>query len=154
MHRRTTGVITATALTVVFAACGLLDPDPWAERQAALDRNRALWDATGIESYRYRLDRWCFCGLFGELRVTVVDGVVTVAERLDGQPIDEAELQYLETIEYLFDRTQQAIDNRAYRFQAEYHPDLGYPTLLDLDPDRNAIDEEIRYEVGDLARLE
>lgn len=154
MNRRRARAATTAALALILAGCGILEPDSWAERQATLDRSRALWESAAIESYQYRLERWCYCGLFGELRVTVVDGVVTAAERPDGQPIDEAGFQYLETVEYLFDRTQQAIDDRAYRFQVEYHPELGYPTLLDLDPDRNAIDEEIRYEVGDLTRLE
>lgn len=153
MDRRKARAATTAALTVILAGCGLLDPDPWADREAALDRNRALWEAAGIDSYQYRLNRLCFCALFGEFRITVAGGTVTAAERLglEGGPIAAADLQYLQSVDDLFDRAEQAVENRAYRFHAEYHPELGYLTLLDLDPVRNAIDEEVRFEASDLA---
>ncbi len=134
------------ALTVVLGGCGLLEADTWGERQAALDRNRALWESQAIETYTYRLLRSCFCIVGGEFAVAVSGGEVVGAERTDGTTVPGEELQYLQTIDDLFDIIQTAIDYEADAFRAEYDRDLGYPTLIDLDSDRNAVDDEVRYE--------
>ena len=136
------------ALTV--SSCGLLEPDPWSDRQAELDANRAVWEATGITSYTYQLRRLCYCGLAGDLIVTVSDHAVVGVERVDGSPVPTSERQYVEGIDDLFDIVQDAIDERAFRYDVEYDDELGYPTVVDLDPIRNAIDEEVRYEASEV----
>jgi hypothetical protein len=149
MNRTT--VCVAMALVVGTAACGLLEPDPWADRQAALDASRAVWDDAGITAYVYELRRECYCALAGDFTVTVVDGVVVRAERPEHGLIPAEEFQFVETVDDLFGAVQEAIDERAFRFTVAYHPELGYPTVVDLDPIKNAIDEEVRYEATALA---
>lgn len=134
------------ALAVVLTGCGLLEADTWGERQEALDRNRDLWESQAVGSYTFRLLRSCFCPVGGEFTVTVSDGAVVAAERTDGSPVPAEDLQYLQTIDDLFDVIQTAIDYRADRFEAEYDRDVGYPALIDLDSDRNAVDDEVHYE--------
>ena len=147
-------VFAAAALAALTASCGLLEPDPWADRQAALDANRAVWEAAAITSYTYQLRRLCYCGLAGDLIVTVEDQAVVVVERLDGGAVPVNERQHVESIDDLFAIVQDAIDDRAFRFAVEYDDELGYPTVVDLDPIKNAIDEEVRYEASGLTPLE
>lgn len=138
------------ASLALAGACGVLDPEPWDDRRDALEYSRAVWDGTGIQDYEYRLQRSCFCPLFGELQVTVVDDSVVQAVRPDGTPVPEEELPYVETVADLFDIIEWAIRTEAYSYQVAYHPTLGYPVLVDLDPIRNAVDDELRLEARDL----
>lgn len=142
------------ALVMGAGACGLLEPDPWQSRQAELDANRSVWDDAAITEYTYELNRLCYCGLAGALNVTVVDQAVVAATRADGGPIAPRELDVVETVDDLFDVIQRAIDERAFSYRVEYDPELGYPTLVDLDPIREAIDEEVRYEAGGLEPID
>ena len=139
-----------------ITACGLVGPDDgWDDRRRVLDQARLIWDQAGIDSYRFQLSRACFCALAGDFVVTVDGGVVVRAHRpqAPGDTLPASELQYLDTIDDLFDRLERAIDQEVYGYRAEYHTELGHPTVVDLDPDRNAIDEEIRLEARDLAPL-
>lgn len=150
--------IAAFAIVTVMAGagCDLLEPDPsWGERQEALDRNRQLWEGEAVESYRYTFTRLCYCGFIGTFAVTVTDGVVTAAVAdYDGGEVPAAVLPELHTIDGLFGEVQRGIDLRAHGFEVEYHPTLGYPTLVDLDPDEHAIDEEVTYRAEGLVSLE
>jgi hypothetical protein len=146
-------IIAAAAVAALTASCGLLEPDPWADRQAELDANRAVWEAAGITSYTYELRRLCYCVLAGDLTVTVADRAVVAVERADGGPIPASERHHVETIEDLFAIIQDAIDERAFRYAVEFDAELGYPTVVDLDPIRNVVDEEVRYEASDLVPL-
>lgn len=149
-------IIALATVTLMAGGCGLLEPDPpWVERQEALDTNRQLWESAAVESYRYSFTRHCFCGFVGTFTVTVTDGVVTAAvSEQDGESVPEAALPELSTIEGLFDEAQRGIDVKAHGFEAEYHPELGYPTLVDLDPIENAIDDEVTYRAESLVSLD
>jgi hypothetical protein len=145
-------ILTAAAAVLAMGgtACGLLEPDPWRVRQAELDVNRSVWEDAAITEYTYELNRLCYCGLAGTLTVTVADHAVVAVTREDGERIPPQDLHVVETVDDLFDVIQRAIDEKAFRYTVEYHAELGYPTLVDLDPIRNAIDEEVRYEAGGL----
>ncbi len=117
MIRRMAGYLGLAALAVGAASCGLLEPDPWAERQAALDASRALWEDAGITAYSYELCRECYCALAGDFIVTVEDGTVVRAERPEDSPIPTEELPFVETIDDLFHAVQDAIDEEI-RYEA------------------------------------
>lgn len=140
-------------LAATMAACGLVDPDPWEARREQLEQARAVWESAGIDSYVYDLTRICYACGGGRLAVTVTDGVVTGAVGDEGEPVPEGALPTVETVGGLFDVVERAIDREADGFEVRYDPELGYPTLIDLDPDRHAIDEEIRYEASDLVPI-
>lgn len=150
---KTSRVFAILAAAPALAACGLLDSTPsWADRRAELEHSRVVWASTGVETYRYRLRRLCFCPGAGELIIGVEGGVVVEArDASTDEPVPQEVLQYLETVEDLFDVIEWAIEREADRFQATYHPTLGYPTVIDLDPRREAIDDELYLEAGDLA---
>lgn len=144
----------AAALALGTSSCDLMGPDPWRSRQAELDVNRSVWEDAAIAEYTYELTRLCYCGLAGPLTVTVADHAVVSATRADGERIAPQDLHVVETVDDLFNVVQRAIDERAFRYAVEYHPELGYPTLVDLDPIREAIDEEVRYEASGLEAID
>jgi len=154
MPRQRATLMAVAALALGAGACGLLEPDPWRSRQAELDVNRSVWEDAAITEYTYELKRMCYCGLAGALNVTVADHAVVAATRVDGQRIAPQDLHVVETVDDLFDVVQRAIDERAFRYTVEYDPELGYPTLVDLDPIREAIDEEVRYEASGLEPID
>lgn len=151
---RMIGTLLVLAGALGTGSCGLLDPDEWEARREALARNAAVWEAAAPDAYRYQLSRACFCASAGDFVVTVEDGVVVSARRTQGDTVPHSDLQYLETVDDLFATVQRAIEDEAYRFRVEYHPELGYPTLIDLDPDRNIIDEEIWLVAGNLTAVQ
>lgn len=149
------GILVLAAGALSLGSCELLAPkNEWEARRDEMVRNAALWEAAALDAYRYELSRACFCALAGDFVVTVEEGVVVSARRAQADTVPHSELQYLETVDDLFATVQRAIEHEAYRFRVEYHPELGYPTLIDLDPERNTIDEEIWLVAGNLTALQ
>ena len=139
----------------LLAACGIVGPESWDDRLLDLERARALWAETGPDSYRYDFFQGCFCAApVGDFVVTVTDGTVTAAVTDPGdEPVPEATLADLRTMEELFDVVGTAIEREVDGFRVEYDPEYGFPTLIDLDPYENAIDDELRIEAGGLVPL-
>lgn len=142
-------------VALLLAGCGLVDPDPWDDRRLALALARAQWEETDPGSYRYDYFRGCFCaGPVGRFVVTVTDGTVTaVVTEPDGEPAPESALGAFATVEDLFQVVEDAIRNEVDGFRVGYHPEYGFPTLIDIDRDKHAIDDELRVEAGGLVPL-
>lgn len=143
------------AVLGLMAACGVTEPESWDDRLLDLEQARVLWAETGPDSYRYHYFRGCFCAApVGHFVVTVTDGTVTAAVTdPGGESVPEATLPELYTVEDLFDVVENAIGREVDGFQVEYDPEYGFPTLIDLDPYENAIDDELRIEAGGLVPL-
>ncbi|MGK7312941.1 MAG: DUF6174 domain-containing protein [Candidatus Longimicrobiales bacterium M2_2A_002] len=139
----------------LLAACGIVEPESWDDRLLDLEQARALWAGTGLDSYRYDYFQGCFCAApVGDFVVTVTDGAVTAAVTdPGGEAVPEATLADLHTMEELFDVVATAIEREVDGFRVDYDPGYGFPTLIDLDPYRHAIDDELRIEAGDLVAL-
>ena len=98
------------------------------------------------------LRRLCFCpspDYTGPFEVTVRGGDVS-AVRLNGSAVD-AERGV--SVEALFALIDDAYARGAAEVELAFHPELGYPTSIGIDYDRQMADEEIGYRVSDLARL-
>jgi hypothetical protein len=111
-----------------------------------LEEATSRWEAAGIDDYTMSYRRTCFCPAY-TVQVTVVDGEVTSAEAIEGlpgelppttQPIPDDE-QF--TVEDLFGQAIEAYET-ADRTTVTYDAELGYPTIIDVDPIQNAIDDE------------
>jgi len=136
------------ALVAVLLACaacgGAASPEA-----SDLARARSLWEAAGITSYRYTIDRVCFCPPVSKT-VTVVDGAVTSVE------VTPANSAFTTgwTMEELFDELD-AILNRTDRgdVAVEYDAERGYPKSVTADPVLRATDDEFSYTVTDFEVL-
>lgn len=122
-----------------------------------LEANRALWNASGIESYRYRFGWECFCGT-DYLRVVdiiVVNGAIeSVLDASTGRPVSEEAAAYYRTIDGLFDYIRAAIDRPAASVRSVYDMNLGYPADTFIDYAFNWADDEIRFRIYGLSPLD
>jgi hypothetical protein len=117
-----------------------------------LSANYRLWQRQHTTTYDYVLERYCFCAFFGAYAVSVRADTVYAAIRLeDDEPVTQEALQYFPTINGLFDVVAEAIE-KADRLDVEYDPTRGYPTRIDIDYLKNAIDDEIVYQAGNVQR--
>lgn len=113
------------------------------------------WQPPG--DYAYTLESSCGERLVhGKLRLTVKGGEVTEAVGLD-EPgrttVEVARLDRLPTLADLMDEYNTAVRNGAHRAEAEFGQD-GRPIRIDLDTNRNAIDDEACYRISDYAPTE
>lgn len=118
-----------------------------------LDQNREKWRAQGIASYAYdyRLD--CFCGDPGyqPVHIVVEDGeVVQVRLQATGEPVDPSTIQDFPIVEDLFDFIRDALANGPFRFEASYHPELGYPENVFVDFEQQVADDERGFVASNL----
>lgn len=112
---------------------------------------RARWQRAGFTDYSYQLDAGCGeCGLIGRFQVTVRDGEVVDAEPLSPYGRDRiAELS--PTIDEIWERIDDARDQDPYRIALEFDAEYGYPTLVDVDYARNAVDDTFQYEINEFS---
>jgi hypothetical protein len=113
---------------------------------------RARWQARNQDSYNFELNRNCFCVLGGRrMTVSVRAGVVVGAVYLDASgPVEPALLSFIPTVPDLFDLIQNALEKGVASFLAEYDPDLGYPTRIEIDYSATAADDEIAFSLRNL----
>jgi hypothetical protein len=115
--------------------------------EGSLRQRWAQWQATGIRSYGFNLERSCFCPVeaITPVRVDVRDGrVVSVRTLIDGRA---SSLQSVPTIDSLF---RWAIREAAQDGHVEvtYDPRLGHPVRLVIGTLAN--DAGTSYHVADL----
>ncbi len=121
---------------LMLLAC--VTPQPTAE----LDDAEQRWAEAGITDYTYTLTWQCFCPEGGTPSAVEVQG----GEVVGSTP----ELPEASTVEGLFDTVRSAIESDPDAFDVSYDAVLGYPTMLDVDPMANAMDEEYGFEAKDL----
>lgn len=145
--------IAALALAGI-TACG--DPPtslPLAEVQAFTEAAKR-WEATGPDSYVYTLNRLCFCPYEGPVRVTVRNGVVESAQNVGtGEYLTSPALDWVPTIDEVFDALAYALKIPAAHFEAEYDPTYGFPVMASIDHWAEAVDDEIGYGLSAFAPL-
>lgn len=122
-----------------------------------LDEQRDRWAAQAPASYAYTMQFGCFCPdtYTTPVRITVADGAVTDAvyaeaggDFVAGSPTAPGYPAKM-TIDGLFDEAERAM-READDTHVEFDPDWGYPSVLQIDWQRNAADEEDSYAASDL----
>jgi hypothetical protein len=118
-----------------------------------LQSNQQLWNQQNISSYRYKLQRSCFC--IEEARqpveVAVKNGrTISVTAVNSNKPVNPEFFNNYDSIPKLFAVIQDAINRKASRLDVKYHPTLGYPTQINIDYDTQLADEELYLTVENL----
>ncbi len=143
-------VASIMALTVVLvAACG--DSTGPTDPQTELNANRALWNRSGIVSYRMTMIRTiasddpAMASLVGTtpILIQVRDG--QVEQRIfatSGVPLGDQFAPTFPAVPGLFDRIQQAIDQQAIGLAVRYDATYGFPVSIQIDVLAGAGDEE------------
>ena len=120
--------------------------------QFELDEGRERWTENAPSHYRYVQDEWAFADSVGPVRIEVLDGeiVSAVVVETDEPAPDERAL----TIDDLFDMVQDEIDEDPYDLDVVYDEDLGFPATVDVDPIKNAMDDEHGFSAEQFEILE
>ena len=119
-----------------------------------LSEARALWDSAGLTTYDYEFTQSCFCPptAIEPIRVGVVNNVVVSAVRVsDGVVLPDGDLAFLSTIDELFDRLDQNLQQDPEVFEVLFHDTLGYPTSANVDISFMIADEEYSFTASSLA---
>lgn len=125
------------ALLLPFSACQIAGPD-----DPRTSEYRARFDARYGATYNFNVIRGCFCANSGEHWVQVVDGAVVAAVRLsDNQPVPADQLEWLETMDEIFDMIERA-EREADDLDVKWS-EFGYPTEFYIDWIKEAADDEI-----------
>ncbi|HEX5732795.1 MAG TPA: DUF6174 domain-containing protein [Blastocatellia bacterium] len=146
-------LVAAVCLIATTSAVLALPDDP----QNRLTKNRrkweSKWESKATKNYQYEFQRICFClpASTRRVKITVREGVAENIQRADsGDAVDRAQYELYFTVDQLFDYIQAAIDKKAHLVKVTYDPELGYPTLVEIDQIKNAIDDEMRFKTGKL----
>ncbi|CAM2009100.1 DUF6174 domain-containing protein [Acanthopleuribacter pedis] len=131
--------------------------DPWQEARERMVKSRARWQASGLtDSYTYVLDATCSCPEAAVLpaRIAVRYGqIVSATDMSTGEALDPRTFGDLLTVDDVFNRAAAALDGSYTDILLEYDDDLGYPTLIGLNPKRCLIDDETNYTISELEGL-
>lgn len=104
------------------------------------------WQRNRPEHYAYTLQRTCFCPPEANkpLEVRVFQGKVQQATVMpDGTPLPSERMFNALTVEELFTKIRDAIDNKAVSVEAQYDPQYGYPISIRIDYSSMLADEEL-----------
>jgi hypothetical protein len=124
---------------------------------AALEENRALWDAQAIDHYQYNFSWVCFCivDFVRTVSITVENGAITnVVDAETGEALAAERFADYTTIDGLFELVVEAVNDKAQRINIRFDPEHGIPESFFIDFSEFIADEERGGEVSGFAELE
>lgn len=127
-------LIAAALALSLSAACTPPAPpaDPSPAAGADQGAAQARWQARGLRSYAYDLDVSCFCIHRGQYAVEVRNGTLaSVRDKGTQAPAEESRVQWILTVDQLFERMSQATQ-AGTPVRAAYDPQLGYPVEAEI----------------------
>ncbi len=136
---------------IVLSACSVFG-------SAELADAHSRWQAANILHYRYNLRVACFCAFTNKMPMTIEvqnDRVVSVHFN-DGTLVSSEDQKMFErylTIDKLFDFTGQS-QKDADQIQVVYDATYGFPSSVQIDFIKQAMDDELSLFVSDFQPLQ
>ena len=115
-----------------------------------LMENRSKWQASDIQDFNYVLQKNCYCADSSRLQWHVVNGQAVAVKSLSGASII-GKNDMPATVEDLFQIIEKALASGNDQVSVTYHPQLGLPEFIYIDPDEKLLDDEVTYSVMDFA---
>jgi hypothetical protein len=145
----------ALVLALASAACSdngvLVDARPVQGVAGDVSQQRGVWEAQGVDDYRFAYSRLCFCVQRGTVQVTVRDGRVTDVRQVEsGQAVPRESWAEFPTVDALFERITDARSRGEYT-AVTFHPTLGYPVEAEIGTLAN--DAGVRHLLSGLERI-
>ncbi len=143
--------LTLVLIALILTACSL-------GSQSEIQRNQQKWQNAGISHYRYNLFVGCFC-VFNEnmpLVVEVKDGSLVSMKYQNGKEVEESNRDLFEkyaTIDRIFSELETNINGKADEFTVTYDPTYGFPTKVNVDFIKKAMDDELALTVSNFEKL-
>jgi len=138
-------------LVLILAACSAGGSE--------FSRNQQKWTDANITHYRFALSIGCFCAFRSQmpLVVEVLNGNVVSMIGADGVVIAETDPSYgtftqYATIDHLFSELEADL-NDADEITVTYDPTYGFPTDINIDFIKNAMDDELYLSASGLEIL-
>jgi hypothetical protein len=140
-------------IAVLLAAC-----TPAA--QTEMQKNQAKWTEAKVSSYRYSLSIMCFCA-FGDqmpLTVEVRNGAVASIINAQGKTLAPGDPSYEEfvrfaTINDTFANLKKAYDGKPASIEVVYDAQYGFPAEISIDNIKDAVDDEVSYQINNFKVL-
>ncbi|TPW16663.1 MAG: hypothetical protein FD129_674 [bacterium] len=124
----------ALALLLVLPLFSCADDEDADARLQQLRRNQRLWYSRAIVDYQIVQQRFCFCDprSLDPIQVEIRDGEVVRAAAVEGGvPVPSSHGM---TVEDLFGRIEQAIENDYEYLETTYDPGFGFPMEISMNP--------------------
>ena len=149
MYRQASAVL-ALAIVAWSGSCG---GNPLGPAESQLAKAESRWAAAGPVSYDFDVQVSCFCvaSSFGTVTVSVRNHQVVSLVRTDsGTAVDSIYFENVLTVDRMFAAEQRYLDAKPASFRADYDANLGYPTLVSVDPNASVADDEYSFQVHGL----
>ncbi len=143
-------IIFLTLAALLLSSCSIL---PNRDFNSASLR----WQNSNVSHYRYNLSVGCFCGFTDRMPLTieVSNGAAQSMVFSDGTPVPQEQRQYFDrysTIDSLFSFTGESL-HKADEVKVAYDPTYGFPSNVQIDFYKNAVDDELALSVTDFQPL-
>lgn len=145
-------VAAAAAVAVMWERPGAVAPGG----QDAPESPAELWEAQGLESYRYTLQVGCFClvEMTRPVVIEVRDGAVaSISYAEDGSAADPTLFERYDSVEDLFAVISEAEAQDPARLDVSYAEETGVPLSIDIDISEQMADEELYLTVSEFEAL-
>jgi hypothetical protein len=140
--------LTLLFITLVLAACSM--------GKSEIQRNQQKWQDAKISHYRYNLFVGCFCTASELMIVEVQDDKVVSMEYQSGKEINATDRDLFEkyaTIDRIFSELETNINGKADEVNVTYDVTYGFPTKVNIDFIKNAVDDEVALTVSNFEKL-
>ena len=119
--------------------------------QWALDDSISTWENLELTDYDYVVQPTCICEAMFLLpkKVEVRGGVVSSIVYLDSPDVSVEDVSSIATVEAIYARIQDAIDNYYHIVLAEFHESYGVPIDVSIDPNGQVLADELILEIYD-----
>ena len=141
-------------LTFILTTCS-------ARATTEFDKNLTKWNDANISHYRYSLFIGCLCAFRDQMPLTieVKDGEVVSMTRSDGTAVSSTDPSYdifetYATVDRIFLKLEADQTGDADDVIVTFDPTYGFPANVAVDNIKEAMDDEISYQVSDFEILE
>ncbi len=138
-------------LTFLLAACSTT---------SEYDQNLKKWQDADIAHYQFNLFIGCFCPFRDVMPLTieVQNGEVVSITQADGVVVKATDPSYelfisVATVEGLFAQLDSSLNGGADEVLVTYDDAYGFPSTISIDQIKEAIDDEIAYQVDNFEVL-
>ncbi len=161
MNLRNTYALFITSLLLSPLHLAHADESPY--REVAIDQSRIpwglpardIWKQTALTNYAFTLEQECYCPLPAKSRVYVENNKVFAVKDLSSNRwLDKnKEIKYFKTINQLFDLIDKNISKKPDSLHVLLDKHLGYPKLVEINPQYRIADDEINFRIRNLMML-
>jgi hypothetical protein len=139
-------------LSLVLVACSA---------SSEYDQNLKKWQAADIDHYRFDLFIGCFCPFRNVMPLTieVQNGEVVSITQMDGVVVTADDPSYelfmsVASMDALFATLDSSLNGDADEVLVTYDTTHGFPTSISIDHIKEAVDDEIFYQVENFEVLQ